>query len=40
MAERQTTDPGRAIGTGLWANVDRFKAATEISHRPSGGILT
>jgi cytochrome c peroxidase len=25
LAERQTTDPGRAIRTGLWANVDRFK---------------
>jgi cytochrome c peroxidase len=24
--ERTTTDPGRALVTGLWANVDRFKA--------------
>jgi hypothetical protein len=23
--EKQTTDPGRAIRTGLWANIDRFK---------------
>jgi hypothetical protein len=25
LAERQTTDPGRAIRTGRWADIDRFK---------------
>jgi hypothetical protein len=25
LVERQTTDPGRAIRTGRWADVDRFK---------------
>lgn len=25
LEERQTTDPGRALRSGLWANLDRFK---------------
>jgi cytochrome c peroxidase len=25
LAERQTTDPGRAIRSGRWADIDRFK---------------
>ena len=25
LVERQTTDPGRALRTGRWADVERFK---------------